>query len=204
MLDLDDIATELGYTLLVGYWIQVKGYGKPYCIANDQQLMWFADKIPASRVVDLFLELIIPLQEIPLEEVEGDEMVPYQEHGPADVDEQGSGIVDGVEKHGPVTVDGPPDVELHGPSNVNWADTQLHARVNKEAGNKDKGNQVLEEGQGEAKGEAEGEGEVEAQDDADILVESDYEQEADDIAAETCVDPTKIWDGLNVPNRQHQ
>ncbi|KAK0601071.1 hypothetical protein LWI29_021049 [Acer saccharum] len=37
-----------------------------------------------------------------------------------------------------------------------------------------------------------------------LSVESDYEQEADDIAAETCVDSTKIWDGLNVPNRQHQ
>ena len=127
MLDLDDIATELGYTLPVGYWIQVKGYGKLYSIANDQQLIWFAEKIPASRVVVLFLELIVPLQEIPLEEdplqeVEGNELVPYQEHGPSDVNEQGFGTVDGVnwaEKHGPATVDGPPDVELHGPSDVN-------------------------------------------------------------------------------------
>ena len=86
----------------------------------------------------------------------------------------------------------------------------VHARVNKEAGNKDKGKQVLEEGQGEGEAESEAQGQVEveaeaeAQDDADMLVESDYEQEADDITAETCVDPTKIWDGLNVPNRQHQ
>ncbi|KAK0590542.1 hypothetical protein LWI29_028567 [Acer saccharum] len=163
--------------------------------------MWFTDKIPTSRVVDLFLELIIPLQEIPLEEVGGDEMVPYQKHGPADVDEQGLGTVDGTKKHEPATVDRPPDVELHGPSDVNWVDTQLHARVNKEA-------EGQGEGEGEAESEAQGqvevEAEAEAQDDADILVESDYEQEADDITAETCVDPTKIWDGLNVPNRQHQ
>ncbi|KAK4833578.1 hypothetical protein QYF36_007516 [Acer negundo] len=53
-------------------------------------------------------------------------------------------------------------------------------------------------------GEGETEGEAEAQDDADILVESDYEQEADDIATETYVDQTKIWDSLNVPNIPHE
>ncbi|KAK1587357.1 hypothetical protein Q3G72_012043 [Acer saccharum] len=75
------------------------------------------EKIPASRVVDLFLEPIVPLQE-----VEGNQMVPYQEHGPADVDEQGLGTADGVnwaEKYRPTTVDGPPDVEEHGSSDVN-------------------------------------------------------------------------------------
>ncbi|KAI9170021.1 hypothetical protein LWI28_021218 [Acer negundo] len=92
----------------------------------------------------------------------------------------------GLKKHGPATVDGPPDVELHGLSDVNWVDNVVHAKVNKEAG------------------EAEAKGEVEAQDDAYILVESDYKQKADDITAETCVDPTKIWDSLNVPNRSHE
>ncbi|KAK1575081.1 hypothetical protein Q3G72_002382 [Acer saccharum] len=146
MLDLDDIAMELGYTLPVGYWIQVKGYGKLYSIANDQQLMWFAEKIPASRVVVLFLELIVPLQEVPLEEdplqeVEGNELVPYQEHGPSDVNEQGSSTIDGGK-----------------------AKSEAEAEV---------------EGQGEGEAEAEAEGQAEAKDDADILVESDYEQETD-------------------------
>ncbi|KAK4851130.1 hypothetical protein QYF36_012614 [Acer negundo] len=145
--------------------------------------------------------------------VEGNQIVSYQEYGPSDVDEQGPGTDEGVnwaEKHGPAIVDRPPDVELHRPSDVNWTDNVVHAKVNKEAGNKDTGKQVLEEGQGggKAKGEAEGQTEVEAEaeakDDAYILVESDYEQEADDIAAETCVDPIKIWDSLNVPNRPHE
>ncbi|KAK4859900.1 hypothetical protein QYF36_013839 [Acer negundo] len=72
-------------------------------------------------------------------------MLPYQEHG----------TVDGPEKHRPATIDEPLYVELHGPSDVNWADNVVHARVNKEAGNKDKGKQELEEGQGEGEAESE-------------------------------------------------
>ncbi|KAI9161413.1 hypothetical protein LWI28_017109 [Acer negundo] len=72
-------------------------------------------------------------------------MLPYQEHG----------TVDGPEKHKPATIDEPLYVELHGPSDVNWADNVVHARVNKEAGNKDKGKQELEEGQGEGEAESE-------------------------------------------------
>ena len=133
--------------------------------------MWFAEKIPASRVIDLFLEPIVPLQEVsleevPLQEAERNEMVSYQEHGLSDVDEQVPGTVHGVnwaEKHGPVIVDGPPDVELHGPSNVNWVDNVVHVRVNKEAGNNDKGNQVLEKGQGEGEAESEAEGQAESE-----------------------------------------
>ncbi|KAI9184933.1 hypothetical protein LWI28_002607 [Acer negundo] len=103
--------------------------------------------------------------------VEGNQIVSYQEYGPYDVDEQGPGTDEGVnwaEKHGLAIVDRPPDVELHRPSDVNWTDNVVHAKVNKEAGNKDTGKQ------------------------------------ADDIAAETCVDPIKIWDSLNVPNRPHE
>ncbi|KAI9153472.1 hypothetical protein LWI28_011841 [Acer negundo] len=128
------------------------------------------------------------------------------EHEPVDVDEQWPSTIDGVnwaENHGPATVYGPHDVELHRPSDVNWTDNVVHVRVNKEAGNKDKGKHVLEEGQAEceAQGLAKVEVEVEVE---DILVESDYEQEADDIAAETYVDQIKIWDSLNVPNIPHE
>ncbi|KAK2635805.1 hypothetical protein Ddye_030597 [Dipteronia dyeriana] len=84
--------------------------------------MWFAGKIPTSRVVNLYLEPIIPLQEVPLEEVflevvKGNELVVYQEHDPYDVHQQGSDTVDGgnwAEKHGPAAGDGPPDVKLYG------------------------------------------------------------------------------------------
>ncbi|KAK2644972.1 hypothetical protein Ddye_020167 [Dipteronia dyeriana] len=207
---------ELGYKLPVGYWVQVDGYGKPYNISSDQQLMCFAGKIPNSRVVNLYLEPIIQLQEVLLEEVslevvKGSELVPYQEHGPYDVHQQGPDTVDGgnwTEKHGPATVDGPPDVKLHGsPASSDNVVGKVHARVSKEAGKKDKGKRVLEEA-GDQEAEGEGEGEYEAEggdkDDADFVIYSDYEQEADDIVAETCVDPTKIWDSLNVPNRPHE
>ncbi|KAK4850913.1 hypothetical protein QYF36_010933 [Acer negundo] len=50
------------------------------------------------------------------------------------------------------------------------------------------------------KGKDADEQEAEAQGEADDLVESDYNQEAEDIAAETFVDPTKFWDTLQVPN----
>ncbi|KAI9193922.1 hypothetical protein LWI28_001392 [Acer negundo] len=49
------------------------------------------------------------------------------------------------------------------------------------------------------KGKDADEQEAEAQGEADDLVESDYNQEAEDIAAETFVDPTKFWDTLQVP-----
>ncbi|KAK3206900.1 hypothetical protein Dsin_020946 [Dipteronia sinensis] len=71
LLDIDDIAIKLGYKLLVGCWIGVEGYRAPFNIGNDQQLMWFADKIPHSRVVDLYLE--------PMQEVKRNEMISSQQ-----------------------------------------------------------------------------------------------------------------------------
>ncbi|KAK1555515.1 hypothetical protein Q3G72_027498 [Acer saccharum] len=62
MLDLDDIAIKLKFKLPVGYWIQLTGYGKPYQIVRDEELMWFGDKIPENRVIDFYLECIQPLQ----------------------------------------------------------------------------------------------------------------------------------------------
>ncbi|KAK2661927.1 hypothetical protein Ddye_000501 [Dipteronia dyeriana] len=60
----------------------------------------------------------------------------------------------------------------------------VHATVSKEAGKKDKRKHVLEKaGDQEAEGQGQGQ---------------------DDIAAETYMDPTKIWDSLNVPNRPHK
>ncbi|KAK2635121.1 hypothetical protein Ddye_029913 [Dipteronia dyeriana] len=135
LLDLDDIAMELGYKLPVGYWVQVDGYGKPYNISSDQQLMWG----------------------------------------------------NWAENHMHATIDGPSDVKLHGsPASSDNVVGKVHARVSEEAG------------------EGEGEYEAEGGDDADFVIDPDYEQEADDIATETCVDPTKIWDRLNVPNRPHE
>ncbi|KAK2656207.1 hypothetical protein Ddye_009259 [Dipteronia dyeriana] len=73
MLDLDDIALELGYKLPVGFWIQVSGCGKPLNINCDQAWLSFGDKIPPNRVLDLFLEPIEALQTI-----RGDEVIHYQ------------------------------------------------------------------------------------------------------------------------------
>ncbi|KAK4836945.1 hypothetical protein QYF36_001570 [Acer negundo] len=39
-------------------------------------------------------------------------------------------------------------------------------------------------------------------DDEAELVESDYEQEVEDIATETCVDPTNLWDSFQVLDLQ--
>ncbi|KAK0580005.1 hypothetical protein LWI29_034931 [Acer saccharum] len=38
-----------------------------------------------------------------------------------------------------------------------------------------------------------------ADEENDELVETDYEQEEEDIAADTCVDPTRDWDSLRNP-----
>ena len=41
MLDIQDIAIELGYNLPMVYWIQLPGYGKPFILDSDKDLMWF-------------------------------------------------------------------------------------------------------------------------------------------------------------------
>ncbi|KAK3185127.1 hypothetical protein Dsin_032413 [Dipteronia sinensis] len=74
MLDLDKIAMKLKYKLPVGYWIQLPRYGKPYQIMRDEELLWFGDKIPENRVIDLYLECIQPLQAF-----KGDELIPSQQ-----------------------------------------------------------------------------------------------------------------------------
>ncbi|KAK1565070.1 hypothetical protein Q3G72_018040 [Acer saccharum] len=79
--------------------------------------------------------------------------------------------------HGTAIVDGPPDVELHGPSDVNWADNVVHARVNKEASNKDNGKHVLKKGQGEGEPESEAEGQAEVE--VDDQGEGEAEGEAE-------------------------
>ncbi|KAK1576789.1 hypothetical protein Q3G72_016481 [Acer saccharum] len=127
LIDIEDIAMELGYTLPMGCWIEVEGYGEPFNIGNDQQLMWFVDKIPYSRV-----------------------------HEPAGVEHGAVGV-----EYGAAGVD-------HGPNKDN------------------------KEGDNHATGVDSGE--------AKELVESDYEQELDDLAADTCVDLTKYWDTLQVTN----
>ncbi|KAK2649678.1 hypothetical protein Ddye_017167 [Dipteronia dyeriana] len=45
-----------------------------------------------------------------------------------------------------------------------------------------------------------GEQVVEAEGEVEDLVESNYDQEVEDIAADTCVDPTNFWDTLQVLN----
>ncbi|KAK3225343.1 hypothetical protein Dsin_005205 [Dipteronia sinensis] len=74
MLDLDEIAMKLKYKLPVGYWIQLSRYGMPYQIMRDEELLWFGDKIPENRVIDLYLECIQPLQAF-----KGDELIPSQQ-----------------------------------------------------------------------------------------------------------------------------
>ncbi|KAK2645522.1 hypothetical protein Ddye_020717 [Dipteronia dyeriana] len=49
LLDMDDIVVQLEYKLPVGYWIEVSGFGKPFNIGIDQDLIWFKDKIPHNR-----------------------------------------------------------------------------------------------------------------------------------------------------------
>ncbi|KAK1553267.1 hypothetical protein Q3G72_031866 [Acer saccharum] len=57
-----------------GYWIQLSGYGMPFNIACDKDLLWFGDKVPQDRVVDLYVERIEPLQTI-----DGNEFIPSQQ-----------------------------------------------------------------------------------------------------------------------------
>jgi len=45
----------------------------PFNIACDKDLLWFEDKIPKDRVVDLYVERIEPLQTI-----DGNEFIPSQ------------------------------------------------------------------------------------------------------------------------------
>ncbi|KAK0597192.1 hypothetical protein LWI29_022767 [Acer saccharum] len=161
-MDIDDIAMELGYKLPMGCWIEVEGYGEPFNIGNDQQLMWFVDKIPYSRVLNMYLEPIVPLQE-----VKGNELIPSQQpesqyHSYELSDDEENHVDVGFNgEYGAAGVD-------HGP--------------NKD--NKDGDNHATGVDSGEAK----------------ELVESDYEQELDDLAADTCVDFTKYWDTLQVTN----
>ncbi|KAK2648093.1 hypothetical protein Ddye_015582 [Dipteronia dyeriana] len=95
----------------------------------------------------------------------------------------------------------------HGGSSMETWMSTLGGRLVKRLVKKDNGKQVLENASDqEAEGQGQGEYEAEGgdKDDVDFVIESDYEQEADDIAAETCMDPTKIWDSLNVPNRPYE
>jgi hypothetical protein len=64
---------------------------------------------------------------------------------------------------------------------------------------KNKGKYIAEEEDEEEEAEeAEAEAEEAEDDKGDELVESDYDQEAEDIAAETCVDPTNDWESLQI------
>ncbi|KAK0603737.1 hypothetical protein LWI29_008090 [Acer saccharum] len=74
MLDIENIVIELGYSMLMGFWIKVAGYGKPFIIACDKDLLWFHNRILENRVVDLYLQPMHVLQVVTCKE-----LIPSQE-----------------------------------------------------------------------------------------------------------------------------
>ena len=91
MLDLEDIAIELGYNLPMVYWIQLPGYGKPFILESDKDLMWFQDRIPVNRVVDLYIQHVLPLNVVTCKELVCDGPNKGVYDGPAEV---GIGLLD--------------------------------------------------------------------------------------------------------------
>ncbi|KAK3224980.1 hypothetical protein Dsin_004842 [Dipteronia sinensis] len=179
MLDIDDIALELGYSIPMGYWIEVLGYGKPFIIGCDLDLLWFQDRIPKNRVVDLYLQPINPLQV-----VSGIEYLPSPEGGTGDSipenivgDVPHEGVSDGLAEG---VGDGPTEAFVDGPaedrnrtSRVTEECDDVGESVERAAERRKKGKHIVEEDiadDGEENGE---------------LWESDYEQEEEDITAET-------------------
>ncbi|KAK1589251.1 hypothetical protein Q3G72_031983 [Acer saccharum] len=184
MLDIEDIAIELGYSMAMGFWIQVPRYGQPFIIARDLDLLWFQDKIPDNRVVDLYMQPIHALQVVSTME-----LLPSQEGETSNVPYEG--VSDGPTK---AFVDGP-DEDRNRTSKVNEeCDEALIREFADRAGKRrNKGKQVAEEDISEEDITDDGE-------ENDQLWDSDYDQEEEDIATKTCVDPTMDWDSLQIPD----
>ncbi|KAK0588317.1 hypothetical protein LWI29_037845 [Acer saccharum] len=198
MLDLDDIAIKLKYKLPVGYWIQLLGYGKPYQIVRDQELLWFRDKIPENRVINLYLECIQPLQAF-----RGDELMPSQQLESQDLlysDNEDNRAVANNEDNWAAEASDTEDRPAgfgDGPVNEEGDEQLIEENVERaKSQRKNKGKYITEEEE-ETEEVEEEEEEAEA-DKVDELVESDYNQEAEDITAETCVDPTNDWKSLQL------
>ncbi|KAK1581406.1 hypothetical protein Q3G72_005768 [Acer saccharum] len=172
LLDMDDIAIQLQYRLPVGYWIEVSGYEKPFNIGTDHDLMWFKDKIPHNRVLDLYIEPIQAVQTVIGNELILSQQQESQEHlySFSDDEEQPAGGVN----IGPVGA----GVEVgFGGVNIGAASVEI--------------------GSASVVGNIGDELNVESTENEEV-VESDYEQEPEDIAANTCVDPTRDWESLKV------
>ncbi|KAK1560930.1 hypothetical protein Q3G72_032472 [Acer saccharum] len=91
MLDIEDIAIELGYDLPMVYFIQLPGYGKPFILDSDKDLLWFQDRIPVNRVVDLYIQHVLPLNVVTGKELVCDGRDEGVYDGP---DEVGIGLLD--------------------------------------------------------------------------------------------------------------
>ncbi|KAK0601218.1 hypothetical protein LWI29_022257 [Acer saccharum] len=91
MLDIEDIAKEMGYNLPMVYYIQLLGYGKPFILDSDKDLMWFHDRIPVNRVVDLYIQHVLPLNVVTGKELVCDGRDDMVYDGP---DEVGIGLLD--------------------------------------------------------------------------------------------------------------
>ncbi|KAK0586338.1 hypothetical protein LWI29_005213 [Acer saccharum] len=188
LLDMDDIAIQLQYRLPVGYWIEVSGYEKPFNIGTDHDLMWFKDKIPHNRVLDLYIEPIQAVQTVIGNELILSQQQESQEHlySFSDDEEQPTGGVN----IGPVGA----GVEV-GFGGVNIG--PVGAGVEVGSGGVNIGAASVEIGSASVVGNIGDELNVESTENEEV-VESDYEQEPEDIAANTCVDPTRDWESLQV------
>ncbi|KAK1591161.1 hypothetical protein Q3G72_003222 [Acer saccharum] len=179
MLDLDDITIKLKYKLHVGYWIKLPGYGKPYQIVCDEELLWFGDKIPENWVIDLYPECIQPLQAFRVDELILSQQLESQDLLYSD-DEDNRAAADTEVNRAAAAAEG--DEEMI-EEDVERAKSQR----------KNKGKYIAEEEE-EAK-EVEEEAEANK---GDELVEFDYNQEVEDITTKTCVDPTTDWEYLQL------
>ncbi|KAK0606844.1 hypothetical protein LWI29_005126 [Acer saccharum] len=167
MLDLDDITIKLKYKLHVGYWIKLPGYGKPYQIVCDEELLWFRDKIPENRVIDLYPECIQPLQAFRVDELILSQQLESQDLLYSDDED-----------------------------NRAAADTE----VNRAAATAGCGNGLVGFGDGPINEEGDEEMIEEDVERAKVKGKTrfDYNQEVEDIAAKTCVDPTTDWEYLQL------
>ncbi|KAK1587371.1 hypothetical protein Q3G72_012209 [Acer saccharum] len=175
MLDLDDIAIKLKYKLPVGYWIKLPGGDEmmPSQQPESQDLL-YSDDEDNRAVAD------------------------NEDNGPAeaaDTEDGPTGFGDG-----PVDFCSGPAGFGDGPVNEEGDEQLIEEDAERaKSQRKNKGKYIIEEAEeAEEEEEVEEEAEEAEADKVDELVESDYDQEAEDIAAETCVDPTNDWESLQI------